>query len=229
MIMVHGDNDGLVLPPRVAPVQVIIVPIYTKTNKDYINQQCEKIRELLIEAGVRVETDLRDNYKSAWKYNYWEMRGVPLRIEIGQKDLDAGCVTFCRRDNIQHKPQIPVVEVVARAKETLIDFQNQLFERASKLKEEHTKTATTWEEFLSHLNNKNIVLVPFCCSSDCETEIKTRSAAESKALQTDLQFELTGAAKSLCIPFEQPPLDNGTKCFACDAPAQAWTLFGRSY
>jgi len=73
MIMVHGDNDGLVLPPRVAPVQVIIVPVYTKTNKDFINQQCEKIRDILIEVGVRVETDLRDNYKSAWKYNYWEI------------------------------------------------------------------------------------------------------------------------------------------------------------
>jgi len=231
MIMVHGDNGGLVLPPRVAPVQVIIIPIYGKNNNNIINTQCQKVHDLLLNEGIRVEIDLRDNYKSAWKYNYWETRGVPLRIEIGQKDHDSNCVTFSRRDNKDQnkKPQIPLDQVLERVKETLIDFQRVLYEKALKAKEEHTKQATTWENFLNYLNNKNIVLVPFCCSSDCETDVKARSATESKAQVTDLQFELTGAAKSLCIPFEQPPLEIGTKCFACSSDAVAWTLFGRSY
>jgi len=231
MIMVHGDNGGLVLPPRVAPVQVIIIPIYGKNNNTVINTQCEIVHGLLLDAGVRVEIDLRDNYKSAWKYNYWETRGVPLRIEIGSKDYESKCVTFSRRDNKDqnNKPQIPIEQVVERVKETLVDFQRVLFEKALHSKQEHTKQATTWEDFLNYLNNKNIVLVPFCCSSDCETEIKTKSATESKAQVTDFQFELTGSAKSLCIPFEQPNLEPNTKCFACNSDATAWTLFGRSY
>jgi len=231
MIMVHGDNRGLVIPPRVAPIQVIIVPIYGKNNNDIINQQCELVRATLSEAGVRVETDLRDNYKSAWKYNYWDLKGVPLRIEIGQHDYDAKSVTFCRRDHTDKakKPQIALHQVVEKAKETLIEFQRALFEKASKAKEEHTKQATDWEGFLNYLNNKNIVLVPFCCTSECENNVKAKSAEESKAQATDLEFELTGSAKSLCIPFNQPPLEQGTKCFACESHAVSWTLFGRSY
>jgi len=230
MTMVHGDNRGLVLPPRIAPIQVIIIPVYGKKNKDIISQQCEKIRDILLEAGVRVEADLRE-YKSAWKYNDWDLKGVPLRIEIGQNDYDSKCVTFCRRDNTdqEKKPQIPVDQVVQRAKETLIEYQKLLFDKALNAKQEHTKQAKTWEEFLNYLNSKNIVLVPFCCTSDCETSVKTKSAEESKAQATDLQFELTGAAKSLCIPFEQPVLEDGTKCFACGSAAVSWTLFGRSY
>jgi len=229
--MVHGDNRGLVIPPRVAPIQVVIVPIYGKNNNDLMNQQCHLVHNLLLEAGVRVETDLRDNYKSAWKYNYWDLKGVPLRIEIGQKDYDNKCVTFCRRDHTDKskKPQIPFNQVVDKVKETLIDFQRALFEKASKAKEDHTKQAEDWDSFLNHLNNKNIVLVPFCCSAECENDVKVRSATESKAQATDLQFELTGSAKSLCIPFNQPPLEQGTKCFGCKSEAVSWTLFGRSY
>jgi len=232
MIMVHGDNTGLVIPPRVAPIQVIIIPVYTKTNKDIINQHCEKVRDMLADGGVRVEVDLRDNYKSAWKYNHWETKGVPLRIEIGHKDIEAGVVTFARRDNISQgskKPQVKFDQVVERTKETLIEFQRLLYERAAKAKADHTKHATTWEEFLAYLNQKNTVLVPFCLDSECEGQVKQKSAEQSKAQETDLQFELTGSAKSLCIPFEQPHLPSGTKCFACDSQAQAWTLFGRSY
>jgi len=231
MIMVHGDDKGLVIPPRVAPIQVIIIPVYTKTNKEVINSQCEKIKLILADAGVRVEVDLRDNYKSAWKYNQWEMKGVPLRIEIGQKDFEAGVVTFARRDNTNQtkKPQVAIDQIVERTKQTLIEFQRLLYEKAYNSKVEHTKQATTWEGFLNYLNQKNIVLVPFCLSSNCETAVKSKSAEESKAQVTDLQFELTGSAKTLCIPFEQPPLDPGMKCFACNSHAQAWTLFGRSY
>jgi prolyl-tRNA synthetase len=230
MIMVHGDNRGIVLPPRVAPIQVVIIPIYGKDNKDIINKQCELVHKMLSEAGVRVETDLR-NHKSAWKYYDWDLRGVPLRIEIGQHDFDTECVTFCRRDNTDKskKLQIPLGVVVNQAKETLIDFQRVLFEKASIAKNEHTKQATDWETFLNYLNHKNIVLVPFCCTGNCETDVKARSSTESKAQSSDLQFELTGAAKSLCIPFDQPPLEQGTKCFACESNAFSWTLFGISY
>jgi len=231
MIMVHGDNKGLVLPPRIAPTQVIIVPVYTKTNKDIIDEQCRVVHKRLVAADVRAEMDLRDNYKSAWKYNFWETRGVPLRIEIGQKDFDNEQVTLARRDHQEgsKKPQVSLSDLEDKVKETLIEFQRELFVKASRHKAERTKQATTWDAFLNFLNNKNVVRVPFCCTEDCETNVKARSAAESKAQITDEKFELTGAAKSLCIPFEQPDLPSGTKCFGCDSKAVAWTLFGRSY
>jgi len=91
------------------------------------------------------------------------------------------------------------------------------------------KKALTWEEFLNFLNNQNVVLVPFCLDDACEGNVKKKSAEESKAQKTDEQFQLTGAAKSLCIPFEQPELPAGTKCFCCGQPAKSWTIFGRSY
>uniref|UniRef100_A0A6B2L2B1 proline--tRNA ligase n=1 Tax=Arcella intermedia TaxID=1963864 RepID=A0A6B2L2B1_9EUKA len=228
MLMVHGDDRGLILPPRIAPVQVIIVPVYTKTNSALVNAKCNEIVKLLVDAGIRAEADLRDNYKSGWKYNHWELKGVPVRVEIGQKDIEKAQVMAVRRDNSQ-KAVVPEANLVNDLKDTLINIQKSLFEKAKKLKDEHTKSAETWEQFLVHLNNKNIVKVPFCCTADCEGDVKVRSAAESKAQATDEKFELTGSAKSLCIPFEQDPLKPGTPCFACKKVAEAWTFFGRSY
>jgi len=228
MLMVHGDDDGLVIPPRVAPLQVVIVPVYSKTNTAQINAKCTELTKILIDAGIRAEADLRDNYKSGWKYNHWELKGVPVRLELGQRDLDKNEVVAARRDN-KVKLSISVPKLVEGLKDLLINIQQSMFDKAKRAKDEHTKSANTWEEFLIQLNNKNIVKVPFCCTGDCEGEVKVKSAEQSKAQATDQQFELTGSAKSLCIPFDQDALPKGTKCFACDRQAAAWTLFGRSY
>jgi len=228
MLMVHGDDDGLIIPPRVSPVQVVIVPIYTKTNADQINQKCTEVAKLLTDAGIRVEADLRDNYKSGWKYNHWELKGVPLRLEIGQRDMEKNVVVAVRRDT-KEKITIPGSTLVDDLKKMLINIQQHLYNKAKRAKDEHTKSALTWNEFLEHLNNKNIVKVPFCCTNECEGEVKIKSAEQSKAHGSDQKFELTGAAKSLCIPFEQDELPYETKCFSCDKEAVAWTLFGRSY
>jgi len=226
--MVHGDDSGIVFPPRVSPVQVVIVPVYTKTNAKPISVRCTELASHLVEAGIRAEADIRDNYKSGWKYNHWELKGVPVRLEIGQRELDNKEIVAVRRDT-KEKITISQSKLVDGLKDLLINIQQNLFQKAKKAKDEHTMSAKTWDEFLDHLNNKNIVRVPFCCTSECEGDVKVKSAEESRAQVMDQQFELTGSAKSLCIPFEQPDLPKGTKCFACDKTAEAWTLFGRSY
>jgi len=230
MIMVHGDDKGLIIPPRVAPIQIIIVPIYTKTNMSAVDAKCNEIVSILLSAGFRAEADLRESYRPGHKYNHWETKGVPLRFEVGENDIKQNQVLACRRDT-KEKISVPLNETFTTAiKDLLENIQISLFEKAKKEKEEHRKQTTTWTEFILHLNNKNTVLVPFCCSGDCEDKVKIRSAADSKANQSDMKFELTGSAKSLCIPFDQPELKPGTKCFAeCGSDAVTWTLFGRSY
>jgi len=226
--MVHGDNDGLRLPPRVAPVQIVIVPIPKKGFEDAINAKADEIETVLRNAGFRVEVDKRDN-KPGWKYNYWETRGVPLRLELGAMDIQKNAVMVCRRDN-RKKESFSFDGLAAKIQETLDDIHKQLFDAAKALKAEHTKTAHNFPEFIGHLNNKNIVLVPFCLGGDCEEKIKERSKNESVAQATDEVVGLTGSAKSLCRPLEQPALEAGTKCFGeCGCDAKEWCLFGRSY
>jgi len=228
MIMVHGDDQGLVLPPRVAPLQVVIVNIPKKESAEKVNEKCREVLKILVDAGIRAEADLRENYKPGWKYNHWETKGVPIRIDIGEKDLEKNQVFSCRRDTKKKTP-IPMDRLVTDVKALLEDIQSNLFQKAKATRDDHYKKTTSWGEFLTFLNAKNVVLVPFCLEGDCEGQVKKRSAAESKLLKTDEKFQLTGAAKSLCIPFEQPELPQDTKCFCCGAAAKTWTLFGRSY
>jgi len=228
MIMVHGDNKGLVLPPKVAPVQVVIVNIPKKQSMEQVNAKCNEILQLLTAAGIRAETDLRENYTPGWKYNYWETKGVPLRIELGERDLAQNQVMFARRDG-DKKEAVPMDNLAEAVKKILGDIQTNLFNKAKARKDAHLKKTTSWAEFLTFLNDKNVVMVPFCLEGDCEGIVKKKSAEESKALKTDEKFQLTGAAKSLCIPFEQPEMPTGTKCFCCGQPAKSWTIFGRSY
>jgi len=228
MIMVHGDNQGLVIPPRVAPVQVVIVPIPKKDSADKVTAKCHEVMQLLLKAGIRAEADLRENYKPGWKYNHWETKGVPLRLDIGEKDIEKNQVFCCRRDT-KNKQPIPMDNLVASVRTLLDEIQASLYNKAKEKRDEHLKKATTWEEFLTYLNQKNVVLVPFCLDGECEGKVKKRSAEESKAQQSDERFQLTGAAKSMCVPFDQPELLQGTKCFCCGGLAKSWTVFGRSY
>ena len=148
---------------------------------------------------------------------------------MGQRDFESQSVIICRRDNFQ-KISIKWENLILETNKLINDMHQNLYDKAKEIKDVHTKIATSFGEFIELLNNKNIVLVPFCGNCECEENIKIRSKEESIAQQTDETFELTGSAKSLCIPFDQPLLEPGTKCFGeCGNNSNFWCLFGRSY
>ncbi|KAI3902284.1 hypothetical protein MKW92_034368 [Papaver armeniacum] len=178
MVMVHGDDKGLVLPPKVASVQVIVIPVPYELNK----------------TGFRAETDLRDNYSPGWKYSNWELKGVPLRIEIGLKDMAKNQVRVVRRDN-GAKEDISRTNLVDHIKDLLENVQQSLFDAAKQKRDACVTAAKTREEFTKALNEKRMIL-------EVERDVKTRTKGEM------------GACKTLCTPFDQPELPEGTLCFA---------------
>jgi len=244
MVMVHSDDIGLVLPPRVAPIQVIIVPIWKKDNRAQIRERCEAVKKILVDAGVRVELDDRENYTPGWKYAHWEQKGVPLRIELGMKDLENNRVTAVRRDGSKSDKKETHISMddLARAVPTILeDIQNSLFQKAKETFLAHRSVCTTFDDMLKALDKRNVVLAPWCGRSECEEDIKKRTGEAAKELEAkERELEeagvvqesgerLTGAAKSLNVPFEQPELPAGTKCVGCDHNAAKWVLWGRSY
>ncbi|KAL7116032.1 hypothetical protein ACP275_04G217300 [Erythranthe tilingii] len=217
MIMVHGDDKGLVLPPKVAPLQVVVIPeCYEDANIWGIFDACADVIKSLEEAGIRAEADYRDNYSPGWKYSHWEMKGVPLRIEIGPKDLANNQVRAVRRDN-SAKSDIPMADLVKGVKDMLNNIQQSLFDAATQKRDACIHVVHTWEEFTEALGEKKMILAPWCDEEEVEKDVKTRTNGEM------------GAAKSLCTPFDQPALPEGTLCFASGKPAKKWTYWGRSY
>ncbi|NP_001275581.1 bifunctional glutamate/proline--tRNA ligase [Danio rerio] len=230
LTMVHGDNMGLVLPPRVACLQVIIIPCgitatLPEAEKDLLLDQCSKYLSRLQKADIRVKADLRDNYSPGWKFNHWELKGVPIRFEVGPKDLKQGQFVAVRRDTGE---KITVKEADAEKKipNLLEEIQNNLFKRASDDLNKHMVVADTMEQFQKDLDQGRIVQIPFCGGIECEDWIKKTTAKDQ-----DLEPGAPSmGAKSLCIPFK--PLKNlqaGQMCVSGKEPAQYYTLFGRSY
>jgi len=193
-----------------------------------IKTKCTELVNMLRQSGLRVEEDSRENYKPGWKYNYWELKGVPIRIEIGNRDIANNGVTYCRRDNLGVKDFLSNDGLADNLKAILDDIHNNLFAKAKALSDERRVRATTLEEFAQKLNG-NAVLVPFCETAACEDMVKNYTETQTTVGESDATFELTGKAKSLCIPFDNPELPENTKCFACDNMAKSWTYFGRSY
>jgi prolyl-tRNA synthetase len=229
MIMVHGDDKGLRMPPKVAPIQVVLVPIYSKTNHATIDAQAKSIVATLTAAGIRAESDLRQNYKPGWKYNHWETKGVPIRMELGERDIASSSVVLVRRDS-GVKSSAPMAALVSEIQQLMASIHQSMYDRAVAAMEAHKKRADTYAEFITLLNQRNVVLVPFCLTHECEDDVKTRSGNDTKAMASDENFGLTGSAKSLCVPFDQPELKAGVSCFAgCGRQAKAFCLFGRSY
>ena len=245
MVMVHSDDRGLVLPPMVAPLQVIFVPIFKKTmDLSSLLSACRALKQRLLDVDVRADVDERDNYNPGWKFNHWELKGVCLRVEIGDNELSNHLVTVQRRDR-QGKEQAVTFsadDLEVRVKALLQDMQQDLLVKATEERDARRKRVTEWKEFMRALDSRCTALAPHCESAECEKRIKQRSgeAAEvdESAQEVDEEAEaradsktekLTGAAKSLCIPFEQPDLPDGTRCIGCDMLAKNWTLFGRSY
>ncbi|KAI9178824.1 ribose-phosphate pyrophosphokinase 1 [Blastocladiella emersonii ATCC 22665] len=242
MVMVHGDNKGLVLPPRVAQVQVVLVPcgITVKTTPEQraaITAYLNEVAATLKAAGIRVKADLRDNYSPGYKFNHWEMRGVPIRLEVGPKDMAKDQVLSVRRDTGAKAP-LAKADLTSSIRDMLDTIQADMLAKATAERDAHLKVIEEWNEgegFVSLLDAKNIVMAPWCLEPECEDAIKDRSArpqvaAAEGADAVDEKAPSMGA-KSLCIPFKQPrDIKEGTKCFAgCGRHAKKYTLFGRSY
>ncbi|XP_043917459.1 bifunctional glutamate/proline--tRNA ligase isoform X3 [Protopterus annectens] len=230
MTMVHGDNMGLVLPPRVASVQVIIIPCgitnaLSEEDKEALMNKCNQYLQRLLNAGVRTQADLRDNYSPGWKFNHWELKGVPIRLEVGPRDMKKTQFVAVRRDTGE-KLTLPEKDAEIKLKSLLEEIQANLYNKASKDLKENMAVAKTMEEFQKELDSGKIVQIPFCGEIECEDWIKKTTAREQ-----DLEPGAPSmGAKSLCIPFSPLcKLQSGEMCISGKEPAKFCTLFGRSY
>ena len=192
LIMAHGDNRGLALPPKVAPVQAIIIPI--AAHKGGVNEKAEEIKSALENAGVRVEVDYRDQ-STGWKFNEWEMKGVPVRIEVGPRDIENGVVTVARRDDFS-KTQIKIEDLAAEIPSLLDVIQKNMLEKARKFRDAHIVVCEDMDGLTAAVNSGNFVKAMWCGDRACEDKVK----------------ELTGASTRV-MPFDQTPV--GTKCVCC--------------
>lgn len=233
LIMSHSDNKGLVLPPRVSPIQAIIIPVgitasTTPEAKSYLLQACERLHKEISSSGIRSQLDSSDHYTPGWKFNHYELKGVPIRVELGPKDLEKSQFVACRRDTGE-KSNIELVSAVANLNDLLEKIQVSLYEKCKANMDARQKQVDKWDEFLTKLNEKCTLIAPFCGRPACEDNIKKDSVRESKDGDTG---PLMGA-KSLCIPRDQPEtkFDASSKCIhpSCQEAPKFWCLFGRSY
>jgi len=209
LIMVHGDDRGLILPPRMAPTQVVVVPILSKKEKERV---LESVRELeaQLKQDLRVNLDDREEYSPGWKFNDWEMKGTPVRIEVGPKDLDKGHVVMVRRDTGE-KEFVNREEVPARLKELLVQIQKDMLERAIEFRKANTRIGDDYEEFKRLMETeRGLYLAPWCGEDACEEKVKNETKATIR-----------------CLPFDTDV--PGEKCFACGEKAVAAAYFARAY
>ena len=191
-----------------------------------LDEPCNALFKTLKGLGVRVELDDRDDKNPGWKYAHWEQRGVPLRMELGRKDLEAESVVLCRRDTGE-KIKLAWAEVGKVVPVLLETMQADLLVRATKERDGRVTWAEDWPAFMEGLNQLNMLRVPWCERPECEEVVGEKSGEDYDASAGGM----SGKAKSLCIPFEQPLSVEGKTCFVpgCGCPAKSYTLFGRSY
>ncbi|EGV63564.1 prolyl-tRNA synthetase [Yamadazyma tenuis] len=234
MVMTHSDNKGLVLPPRVAQNQVVVIPVgitskTTDEERKAINDGAAIIEKRLKYADIRALGDYRDIYSPGWKFSDWELKGVPLRVEFGPKDMKQEQVTVVRRDNGE-KSVVKLADLEKRIPEVLDQIQYSLLANARKEFDEHRVIVNEWKDFVPTLNAKNVILSPWCGDADCEDDIKDSSAKKDDGEDEEVDEKAPSmGAKSLCIPKEQPTLKEGQKCVKCDRAAVNYCMFGRSY
>ena len=207
IIMTHGDNNGLVLPPRIAPIQVVVVPV--AQHKPGVIEKASELFEAIKAAGIRVKIDTSDN-SLGWKCAQYEMKGVPLRVELGPKDIENGVCMAVRRDNGE-KISVSLDEIVAKLPELLDTVQKGLFDKAKKNLDEHTYVAHSIDE-AKELQEKNggFIKTMWCGDLACELAMKEKAGMSSR-----------------CIPFEQEQLD--TACACCGKPAKEMIYWGVAY
>ena len=184
VIMTHGDDSGLILPPRVAPYQVVIVPISRGNWQETVLPKAREIQAELSRRDIRVMLDDRDSFTPGWKFAEWEMRGVPLRLEIGPKDIEKSQVLLARRDTREKLPT-PVDGLAGRVAELLKEIQQALYRRALYFREQHTTRVSNYDEFKEAMEGRpGFVIAGWCGSSDCEAQIK----AETQATLRNIPF-----------------------------------------
>ena len=205
IIMVHGDDSGLVLPPRVAPVQVMVIPIQQK--KEGILDKAYELRDKL--GAFRVKVD--DSDKSpGWKFSEQEMRGIPVRVEIGPKDMEAGHAVLVRRDT-REKKIVDIENIEAEVSALLETIQQDMFDRAKAHRDANTHVAHDWDEFTDILEHKQgFVKAMWCGETECEEAIKEETGASTR-----------------CMPFVQESI--GETCVHCKKPAKTMIYFGKAY
>ena len=221
MVMSHGDDKGLVMPPAVAATQCVAIPIVnSKMGPDEHAALGAAVDDLLAGlkgAGVRVASDARADKTPGWKYAHWEVKGVPLRLEVGPRDLGAQTAVLVRRDT-GAKEVAAWADLAARVPALLAEVQADMLAARQAEFDACLETATEWDAFMAALDRKHMVLAPWADEEAVEKDVRARSASGDAM-----------GAKTLCIPFDQPPLPEGTACFASGKPAKNWALWGRSY
>ncbi|MEM5794519.1 MAG: proline--tRNA ligase [Candidatus Aenigmatarchaeota archaeon] len=211
IIMAHGDDKGLIIPPKVAPYKVVIVPIYYKEKeKEKIMKKCSEVQEILQRNSIETIFDKREEYTPGWKFNEWELKGIPLRIEIGPKDVEKKQIVLVRRDT-NEKIVAKEKEIVEKTLYLLEEIQKNLFKKAKKFLEEHITTVKDYKEFKEKLEEKGgFIRACWCESEECEAKIK----------------EETGATIRL-IPFEKEKIFSS--CVYCGKKAKKVAYFAKSY
>jgi prolyl-tRNA synthetase len=210
LVMVHGDDKGLIMPPKVAPYQAVIIPIYkTEVEKKYVCEVCKKIEKKLLNEGVRVLFDKRDQYTPGFKFNEWELKGVPLRIEIGPNDVKKNQLVLVRRDG---KEKITIKEKeIKKVKKVLENIQENLFNKAKKFFDEHIFIAKDFNEFKKIMKEKKgFIKTCWCGSQECEEKIKEKTTATIR-----------------CIQFEKEKVFSN--CVYCGKKAREVVYFAKSY
>jgi prolyl-tRNA synthetase len=212
MIAVHGDDRGLVIPPRVARIQAVIVPIYTGENRELVLRAAKSLAETL-SRSVRVHLDDRDAYSPGWKFHNWELMGVPLRIEIGERDIKAERVVAVRRDTLE-KREVKLKDVAEGVGALLDEIHENLYRRAKRFMEENTHEVKTYAELKKVVEGRSggIAHAGWCGSAECEAKAKEEAGAKI----TNMPFDAQGRAR-------------GRKCVVCGASAKFIANFARSY
>jgi len=210
LIMVHGDDKGLVLPPKVAPIQLVIVPIHKDKDAKMVKEKAGEIESELKKAGIRCHLDGRDEYTSGWKFNEWEMKGVPLRINIGARDIEKGQVEFVRRDT-KEKISVDWARLIEASSSILSSIQASLLSKANAFLNENISRPGEYGEFKSTMERKGgFVLAGWCGREDCEDKIKEDTGADIRVL-----------------PFDQNKKPE--KCIYCGLESKKAAIFARAY
>jgi prolyl-tRNA synthetase len=211
LIMAHSDDHGLVLPPKLAPIQVAIVPIYkNEEQKKSVIQKGREIKEKLEARGISVKLDDRDTYKPGWKFNEYEFKGVPLRIAIGPRDVENLTVELARRDTLE-KEIVPMADIDIKIEQLLKTIQDNLFKKALSFREENTFNADTWNEFVEILDSKGgFIYAHWDGTAETEQKIKEETKATIR-----------------CIPLNGKKEEG--KCIFSGKPSSQRVVFARAY
>ena len=222
LIMAHGDDDGLRLPPSVAPIQVVVVPIFQEDNKEEVMDYAEEVSEELEEQGIRVEFDYREHRTPGYKFNEHELKGVPLRVEVGPNEMEDDAVTTVRRDNGDKEMGTNREEFIQSAEGILDDIQASMYNELEEYQQENIREADSKNEILATIGkSRGYVKTRWCGKEECEAEIKDEVAAEIVVLP------LQEDSKPATIQASEEQISGD--CAICGEEAKRWAYFAKNY